>query len=668
MVFAPKIRALFQIPVDNPELLHSQLRMFTSQVPLLYFLLVVNVVTTSYTHFYTAPRILTVDASALLSIVCLARLYLWAVTKIERLSTDQIVRRLKYAVALAGIITVLFLIWGAALLPYGDAYAQGQVVFFLAITAIGCIFCLMHVRAAALIVTILGAVPAAAFCVSRARPTFVAMGIDLALVSVGMVYIVLTHSRDFANMINFQRELAEKHLETLRLAAENFRLANLDVLTELPNRRQFFANLHDLLSLSARDDKRFVVGVIDLDGFKSVNDVYGHVMGDQVLVETGRRLKDIFDESVSLARLGGDEFGILIDGDLSEEQITVYGKHICAALQAPFLLPNVTAQIGCSVGFATYPEAGTTAELLFERADYALCHVKQHARGRSVIFSQEHEIQIRQFALVESCLRNADLEQELSINFQPIYHVVEGAVIAFEALARWDSPKLGRVPPDVFIPVAERTDFIRQLTRILLRKALAYARTWPDDIRISFNLSVRDISSAEAILKIISIVKNSGVPSERIDLEVTETALLRDFEKGYECLKALKALGVRISLDDFGSGYSSLSYVHRLPLDKIKIDRSFIKDIETEGGSRDIVKTIIDLCQNLKLMCVVEGLETEAQVEVVRGLGGVMMQGYYFGKPMLASAVPDFLAAAVQARTDRAMDSVAANLRLIYRH
>ena len=177
-----------------------------------------------------------------------------------------------------------------------------------------------------------------------------------------------------------------------------------------------------------------------------MNDLYGHVTGDQVLVETGSRLKDIAGESASLARLGGDEFGLIIDGDLSEAQINVFGERICAALQAPFLLANVTAQIGCSIGFASYPEAGTTAELLFERADYALYHVKQHARGRSVVFSQEHEIQIRQFALVENCLRNADLEQELSIHFQPIYDVVRCEVVAFEALARWDSPKLGPIP------------------------------------------------------------------------------------------------------------------------------------------------------------------------------------------------------------------------------
>jgi diguanylate cyclase (GGDEF)-like protein len=642
---ARKLRALFRISGDNPELVQSQLRMFTSQVPLLYFMLLTNVIAISYTHFETSPRILTVFGSGLLGLICAVRLSLWVWTRKRKLSTDQVVRRLKGTVALAGILTVLFLSWGACLLPYGDAYAQGQIAFFFAITVIGCIFCLMHVRPAAFVVTIVGVVPAAALFMSLGRPTFFAMGVNLALVSVAMVHILITHSRDFANMI--------------RLAEENSRLANLDVLTNLPNRRQFFDKLHEWLRNAARNDNRFVVGVVDLDGFKSVNDVFGHVTGDQVLIETGRRLKDISNEGVLLARLGGDEFGIILQGDVSEAQINDYGERICTALRSPFLLSNVTVQIAGSIGFATYPEAGTTPELLFERADYALNHVKQHARGRSVIFSREHEIEIRQFASIERCLRNADLDRELSLNFQPIYDVVRQEVVAFEALARWDSRELGRVPPDEFIPVAERADLINNLTQVLLRKALACARTWPEGVRISFNLSVRDIGSAEAILKIITIIENSGVAPERIDLEVTETALMRDFDKGSECLKALKALGVHIALDDFGTGYSSLSYVHRLPLDKIKIDRSFIKEIETQENCRDIVKSMIDLCRNLKLACVIEGMETKEQAEILRGLGGRMMQGYYFGKPMPADAVPGFLAATDQVPANCAIVSVA---------
>ncbi len=660
MIFAPKIRALFQIPTDNPELAQSQLRVFASQVPVIYAMLLINVLSACYTHLHSAPYGLTIVGSGVLICVSVVRISDWMRTRHEALSNAQAIRRLETMLALTGVMTPFFLIWGISLYPYGDAYDQGQIAFFLAITAIGGVFCLMHFRPVALLLTVVGIAPTVAFLVWTGRPTFVTMGLHLALVAAAIVHILFKHSRDFTNMIGIQKELAKKHLETLRLADENSRLANLDALTDLPNRRRFFANLNEMLRLASLRRRRFVVGVIDLDGFKPVNDVYGHVAGDQVLVETGRRLRDICDDAILLARLGGDEFGLLIEGDLGEAQISACGERICAALRAPFPLSDVTVQIAGSIGFATFPEAGTTAESLFERADYALHHAKQHVRGRPVIFSREHEIQIRQYASVEKCLRHADLESELSLAFQPIFDVARGEAVAFEALARWDSPELGRVAPNVFVRVAERTDFITHLTQILLRKALACARTWPDDVRVSFNLSVRDIGSCEAIMKIIAIIENSGVSPHRIDLEVTETALMRDFDKGCECLKTLKALGVNIALDDFGTGYSSLSYVHRLPLDKIKIDRSFIKDIETQAACCDIVKTVIDLCRNLKLACVIEGMETKEQARILRALGGSMMQGHYFGKDMPAEAVPGFLAQAAHARLVHATDIAAA--------
>ncbi len=660
MVIARKIRALFQIPTDNPELVRSQLRVFTSQVPVLYAMLLINVLSVCYTHLHTAPAPLIIAGAGVLICVSLVRISTWVRTRQRALSNAQAVRRLKTILAITGVMAPLYVIWGISLYPYGDAYDQGQMAFFLAITAIGATFCLMHFRPVALLLTVVGSLPTVVFLLCTGRPTFVTMGLNLALVTVAIVHILLKHSHDFANMVGIQKELAKKHLETLRLADENSRLANLDALTDLPNRRQFFANLNEMLRLAAQRKKRFVVGVIDLDGFKPVNDVYGHVAGDQVLVETGRRLRDICEETILLARLGGDEFGLLIEGDLGEAQISACGERICAALRAPFLLSDVTVQIAGSIGFASFPEAGSTAESLFERADYALYHAKQHVRGRPVIFSREHEFQIRQFASVEKCLRAADLERELSLAFQPIFDVARGEPVAFEALARWESPELGRVPPNVFVRVAERTDFITHLTQILLRKALAHARSWPDDVRISFNLSVRDVASSEAIMKIIAIIQESGVPPGRIDLEVTETALMHDFDKGCECLKALKALGVAIALDDFGTGYSSLSYVHRLPLDKIKIDRGFIKDIETQATCRDIVKTVIDLCRNLKLACVIEGMETKEQAQILLGLGGTMMQGYYFGRDMPADAVPAFLARVAHARPIVATDTVAA--------
>jgi diguanylate cyclase (GGDEF)-like protein len=660
MYLASRIRGLFQISADKPELVQSQLRVFASQVPILYFMLLVNVLTLSYTFRNSAPASLTLFMSGALAVLCVVRTCVWAWSGKRIWTTEQAVRRLKAAVAMSGLVTVVFFLWGAALYPYGDAYGRSQVAFFMAITVIGSIFCLMHFRPAALALILVGVLPTVGFLVSTGQPTIVAIGLNLALVSVAIVHILLTHSRDFARMINFQKELGKKHLETARLAEENSRLANLDALTELPNRRQFFANLNQILRCAEDQRKRFVVGVIDLDGFKPVNDVYGHVTGDRVLIETGRRLREISDDAVALARLGGDEFGVLIDADLSDAEIAAYGERICATLQTPYLVAEVTAQIAGSVGFATYPNAGMTAEALFERADYALYHAKQNLRGRPVIFSHEHEIEIRRFASVDKCLHSADLEKELSLHFQPIYDVARSAVVAFEALARWDSPELGRVPPSIFITVAERSDFITHLTQILLRKALAAARTWPSDIRISFNLSARDVGSSEAIAKIVSIINASGVPPARIILEVTETALMRDFDKGCECLRMLKALGTRVALDDFGTGYSSLSYVHRLPLDKIKIDRGFIKDIETQATCRDIVKTVIDLCRNLKIACVIEGVETKDQAEILRGLGGALMQGYYFSRDMPGEAVMDYLAGVTVAQPHCGLATVAA--------
>jgi diguanylate cyclase (GGDEF)-like protein len=638
-----KLRALFRIPTDNPDLMQSQLRVFTKQVPLLYFILIVNTTALATTHYGLAPNILTITLPAFLTIACGLRLWMWRKTRHQVVSDAEAGRRLKTTVVLGSVLGATFVTWSLLLYRYGDAYAQGHVAFYIGITVISCIFCLMHLRPVALLLTGIVIVPFAIFFLSTGKPAFIAIAVNLLLVSAAMIYILLTYSRDFANMINFQKELVEEHLETQRLSNENSRLANIDSLTDLPNRRQFFTILHNLLHRAAADKKRIVVGLIDLDGFKPVNDVYGHLTGDKILVETGRRLRQISSETIFFARLGGDEFGIILDADLGDADIHAFGERVCATLEVPFTLLHVVAQVSGSAGFATFPEAGTSAEQLYERADYALCHAKQHRRGRPVIFSREHEMEIRQFSIVEQCLRQADFDAEMSLNFQPIFDLDRDKTVAFEALARWNNPELGSVPPDVFVRVAERSDLINRLTQTLLRKALVCAKSWPSDIRISFNLSMRDLASSEAMLNIITIIQNSGLCPSRIDLEVTETALMRDFDQTNASLQALKALGVHISLDDFGTGYSSLSYVHRLSLDKIKIDRSFIKDIETKAACRAIVKTVIDLCRNLKLTCVIEGVETSEQARILSALGCTVMQGYFFGKPMPVGEVMDFL-------------------------
>jgi diguanylate cyclase (GGDEF)-like protein len=443
---------------------------------------------------------------------------------------------------------------------------------------------------------------------------------------------LLTYNRDFAKLVASQAE-------TRRLSDENFRIANLDTLTGLPNRRWFFdtlAALHQRAhsSFFRGDETRLAVGIIDLDGFKPVN---------RLLVEVGKRLQGICGEGISLARLGGDEFAVLVTGNASVETLKSLGRRITTTLRLPYQIGAAKAQIGSSIGFALYPDNAGTPDMLFERADYALYYAKRHQRGGTVLFSAEHEAQIRDDSSIEQALKAADFERELSVVFQPIVELGTQRVVGMEALARWHSPTLGHVSPGIFIPAAERIGMIVTLTRILLRKALHEAAVWPEDVRLSFNLSAYDLSSPESVISILAAINASRVAPSRIDLEITETAVSQDAQAARAAIDTFKALGVGISLDDFGTGFSSLSHLHSLPLDKLKIDRSFVTDIRDNPASFKIVKSLTALCADMGLTCIVEGVETADQLELLSSLGATFVQGYYFAKPMSGEAARTYL-------------------------
>ena len=627
----------FQIDADNHELVGAQLAAFSRQIPLLYFILSVNSVALATTHFGFAPVGLTVVCPGILVTACAIRCLIWLRRRGCAIEPAAAVRTLRSTVALGGMLGFAFLAWALSLFPYGDGARQGHILFFVGVTVFSCIFCLMHVRSAALMLTCTVIAPFVVFLLVSGGVVHVAIGLNLFLVTVAMIYILIICSGQFATMVNAQ-------VETRRLSNENFRLANIDSLTELPNRRQFFHRLSMLAEQSITANRRFVVGVLDLDGFKAVNDLYGHGVGDRVLKETGQRLLRLSDDSHFIARLGGDEFGIIVEEDLEPAAVLAVGAKVCAVFDRPFSVTGILAKIGGSVGFALAPDAGTTAELLYERADYALYHAKARCRGQPVIFSGEHEVEIRRLGIIEQTLRRIDLDAELSLHFQPIVDVATERLVGFEALARWRNPELGNVPPDVFISVAERTELIGTITQVLLRKALTAAESWPDDLCLSFNLSMRDLVSQVTILQTVALIERSGVDPRRIIIEVTETALMQDYEQVQESLRTLRSMGMKVALDDFGAGQSSLSYVHQLSLDKIKIDRGFIRNIATQENARNIVKTVIDLCRNLKFDCVVEGVETAEQVEIIGRLGCATMQGYFFGKPMPQSELGTFIA------------------------
>ncbi len=643
MVRLARLREALSVAEGDPELVRSQLQAFGRQIPLLYFILIVNTLAVAITHLGSAPAWLSIYFPAALCTLCIIRCVRWWRVRHRVLTHDKAVPELRKLIWLTGLFGAAFSSWSLLLFPYGTAYEQAQVTFYMATTLVACVFCLMHLRAAALLLLSIVVLSFAAFLVYTRSPIFIAMAIDMTLVGVALAFIIELYYRTFAGIVHARRELQVSQQKTQILSDDNFRLASIDSLTDLPNRRSFFASLRALSEQALGTGGGFNVGLIDLDGFKQVNDIYGHASGDLVLQEVGVRLLALAEPGIFFARLGGDEFGVLAQHKLANETLVELGKRVCEALSQPYRVAGNVAELTGTIGWAAFPDAGTTVQQVFERADAALYVGKESRRGTPVIFSTEHETRIRRSSLVAQELRHADLESELFLEFQPIYDVLKQRTIGMEALGRWHNARLGAVRPEEFIRIAERTDLILRVTEVLLRKALEEVSRWPSGLYLSFNLSAIDISTSQRARRLVDIVLDSGVPAHHVNFEITETAVTRDFEQAHSSLTMIKQAGCRVSLDDFGTGYSSLSYVHRLPFDTIKIDRSFMTDVDSNSASKKIVKSVLDLCRNLGLECIVEGLETASQADVVQALGARAMQGYLFGRPMRASAVSTYL-------------------------
>ncbi len=632
-----KIIADLTVNSEDSFVMRSQLIALKKQLPLLYLILNANSLALAYTHYASAPLYLTLLAPAILLPICVLRVVQWSRLPVARLTEGELRDVLRRTLIVVSTLGVAFTAWSLSLYPYGDSYAQSHVAFFMSITVIGCIFCLMHLRPAALILTLVVAVPFTARFLTTGNPVFTAIAVNFFLVSIIMVVILLTYYKDFRDLVHSQQNLAA-------LSRENARIANLDSLTGVANRRSFFSDVQLMMDAHVDGQPGFVLGIVDLDGFKPINDVYGHGAGDQVLVEVGRRLQQTAGTAARIARLGGDEFGLVLP-IVDAEAVLELGRDLCEAIRAPLQMHAGMPQVAASIGFAVFPDMAADREHLVELADYALYHAKEHSRGTAVLFTKLHQDAIVARSRIEQELRRADFATEIKLQFQPIVEISSARVVAFEALARWHSPVLGLVAPDSFVPACERIGLIKDLTQIVIRKACAAARSWPHDIQISLNLSVHDLVSEDAISRLGSAIRDSRLCPTRITLEVTETALMQDFDQARDTLLALKALGANVSLDDFGTGYSSLSYVRQLPLDKIKIDRSFVADVVTDQASRDIVTMIVDLARNLRIGCIVEGVEDAEQVVILRALGCAVMQGYYFAKPMDGDAIEAFLGA-----------------------
>ncbi|MDR6357929.1 diguanylate cyclase (GGDEF)-like protein [Pseudomonas psychrotolerans] len=399
------VRALLSVPQDNPGLVKAQYTALARQLPMMYFILLTNTLMLAGTHFKLAPRWLVVYCPLIMTVFGMIRAAEWLRTRNQPRTPAQMLTALKRTNRLAPLMAMAFTAWSLALFPYGDSYSQAYVAFYMAITVIGCTFCMMHLLPAALATAVVVNTAFVVFFASTQIITFVATAIDVLLVSIAMLVILKAQYTDFTRLVNMQAQ-------TAKLSEENLKLANQDSLTGLANRRQFFSRLDTLLARAREQETRLAVGLIDLDGFKPVNDLYGHSVGDRLLYQVGQRLTGLLDDEVHLARLGGDEFSLIITKAMSDDQLRAFGEDICASLREPFLLVDIPIQISGSLGIATFPDQASSATDIYEYADYALYQSKRHRPGTACLFSTTHRQQLSRDGLTEQALRRADLERE----------------------------------------------------------------------------------------------------------------------------------------------------------------------------------------------------------------------------------------------------------------
>lgn len=412
-------------------------------------------------------------------------------------------------------------------------------------------------------------------------------------------------------------------------------MAHYDTLTDLPNRATFKETLDATLDRAGATGKQFSIMILDLDHFKEANDTYGHMVGDALLREVGRRLQAAAEaEEALLARLGGDEFAVIVvDGEQPAAAATL-AERLLATLVDDFEVEGHRLKLGISIGIATFPTGGADAKTLMSNADAALYRVKAEFRGTALFFEPEMGDRLRERYALQEDLRFAIDRGELQLHYQPQVKM-SGEAVGFEALARWQCPKRGMVPPGTFIPIAEESSLIIPLGEWVLREACREAASWPQPLTIAVNISPIQFRHGDLPRSVHSILLETGLAPGRLELEITENVLINDFSRAVSILNRLKSLGVRIAMDDFGTGYSSLSYLRSFVCDKIKIDRIFVCDLEQNHHSRSIVRAVIGLGRSLDLPILAEGVETEAQHAFLVQEGCDEMQGYLTGRPML---------------------------------
>ena len=470
----------------------------------------------------------------------------------------------------------------------------------------------------------------AAISISRAGDViYLLVAILIVVFAITLLRSVLAHAFEFT--------------ERLILQAENEQAIRRDILTGLPNRLWFNENLEKALARAERFGEEFAVLSFDLNHFKEVNDRFGHPVGDTLLIEVAQRLRRLMREGDSIARLGGDEFAIVATRENRPDQIMGLAERIVGAFRNPFLIEGREIHSSACVGIVVAPADGRDANRLLKHVDIALYRAKGSRHDTIQFFSaNDDEIATRRHRL-ERDLASALANEQISLVYQPFLDVDSNCIRGFEALLRWQHPILGSIPPSEFIPIAEETGLIHPIGDWVIRQACQTAAGWPQHLRVSVNLSVAQFQNSALLHTIVRALADARLTPARLEVEITESMLISKFETTVALLRSLSTLGITIALDDFGTGYSSLTYLRQLPLNRLKIDQSFIRDMLSDSDCAAIVKSVITLAHDLRITVIAEGVETASQLDYLRQTNCDEAQGYLIGRPVPIDRIPELL-------------------------
>lgn len=626
------------------SLIAERYKTLQSQVPLIYLIILTNFIGV---HLSTGtPLTPGLNAASLLFAVIVARLTHWLRNRGATPSPGGMVKEMRKVLLVAVLLSTGTGAWCLDAFNHSNPDQANYVVLFASLTALGCAYGLGVFPIAARLPLLLIALPLAFRLIWAGGASHVVAGISLTLVTLLMLRLLGIQNRGFARIVHSRTEIAAERERARRAEREALdekskakAIAETDFLTGLANRRAFIDSLEAAIDAASAGGEGYALAMVDLDGFKPINDIFGHAAGDAILREVGRRLARAAGEGATVARMGGDEFALLLPGR-DGEAAEAFGTEICAELRRPIPIEDRELRVSACCGFTLHPsgERRCPSRLLIQ-GDTALYHAKSLGGGRAARFVPGMEDGHRRRSMIEKALQLPENRERIELVYQPIFDLRTGRVRAHEALARWTEDSLGEISPAEFMPIAEQLNIVDEIGLDLLHKAVREAVCWPQDVRLSFNLSAVQLCSSGLAEGMLAILDGVGINPSRLQLEITETALLMDFEAARTNLALLRTAGARIILDDFGAGFASISYLREIQFDEIKLDGSLIASRDDPPTRQRLLKGVIDLCASLGVPCIAEHIETEAQLDLLIEYGCASGQGYFLQRPVPAESV-----------------------------